>query len=128
MRSVFTIVSSRSQARDINELYKINPIEVLGSGQFGTVYGGKASPRRRSSPVERLFSSLQGHSLETNEQVAIKVIDKTRFSEQEEKIHREVDILHEIVHPGVIRLHAMFDTPGKVCRRHLLRAARLWAV
>lgn len=46
--------------------------------------------------------------------MAIKVIDKTRFSEQEEKIHREVDILHEIVHPGVIRLHAMFDTPGKV--------------
>ena len=46
--------------------------------------------------------------------MAIKVIDKTRFIEQEEKIHREVDILHEIVHPGVIRLHAMFDTPGKV--------------
>jgi serine/threonine protein kinase len=52
--------------------------------------------------------------LETNEQVAIKVIDKTRFSEQEDKIHREVDILHEISHPGVIKLHAMFDTPGKV--------------
>ena len=46
--------------------------------------------------------------------MAIKVIDKTRFSEQEEKIHREVDILHEITHPGVIKLHAMFDTPGKV--------------
>ena len=48
MRSVFTIVSSRSQARDINELYKINPIEVLGSGQFGTVYGGKTTSHRRS--------------------------------------------------------------------------------
>lgn len=58
--------------------------------------------------------SFVGHSIETNEQVAIKVIDKTRFSEQEEKIHREVDILHEITHPGVIKLHAMFDTPGKV--------------
>ena len=46
--------------------------------------------------------------------MAIKVIDKTRFSEQEEKIHREVDILHEITHPGVIKLHAMFVTPGKV--------------
>ncbi len=66
----------------------------MGSGQFGTVYGG--------------------HSLETTEHVAIKVIDKTRFSEQEEKIHREVDILQEISHPGVIKLHAMFDTPGKV--------------
>lgn len=51
--------------------------------------------------------------------MAIKVIDKTRFSDQEEKIHREVDILHEITHPGVIKLHAMFDTPGKVkhCNR-----------
>jgi serine/threonine protein kinase len=57
---------------------------------------------------------FSGHSLETNEQIAIKVIDKTRFSDQEEKIHREVDILHEITHPGVIKLHAMFDTPGKV--------------
>ncbi|CAF3507323.1 unnamed protein product [Rotaria sp. Silwood1] len=93
INSVFTIVTSRSESRDISELYKINPIEVLGSGQFGTVYGG--------------------HSLEKNEQVAIKVIDKTRFSDQEEKIHREVDILHEITHPGVIKLHAMFDTPGK---------------
>ncbi|CAF1047019.1 unnamed protein product [Rotaria sordida] len=93
IKSIFTIVTSRSESRDISELYKINPIEVLGSGQFGTVYGG--------------------HSLETNEQVAIKVIDKTRFSDQEEKIHREVDILHEITHPGVIKLHAMFDTPGK---------------
>ncbi|CAF1224998.1 unnamed protein product [Adineta ricciae] len=93
VKSAFTILTSKSQNRDISELFKINPIEVLGSGQFGTVYGG--------------------HSIETNEQVAIKVIDKTRFSEQEEKIQREVDILHEITHPGVIKLHAMFDTPGK---------------
>jgi hypothetical protein len=41
IKSVFTIVTSKSQDRDISELYKINPIEVLGSGQFGTVYGGK---------------------------------------------------------------------------------------
>lgn len=94
MKTVFTVISSRSQNRDINELYKIDPTEVLGSGQFGTVYGGI--------------------SFETKEQVAIKVIDKTRFSEQEEKIHREVDILQEISHPGVIKLHAMFDTPAKV--------------
>lgn len=54
--------------------------------------------------------------METSEQVAIKVIDKTRFSDQEEKIHREVDILHDVNHPGVIKLYAMFDTPGKVRR------------
>lgn len=95
MKTLFTIVTTKCEARDISEMYKINPVEVLGSGQFGTVYGG--------------------HSLETNETVAIKVIDKTRFSDdQEEKIHREVDILHEVTHPGVIRFYAMFDTPGKV--------------
>ena len=97
VKSVFTVISSRSQNRDINELYKINPTEVLGSGQFGTVYGGT--------------------SFGTKAEVAIKVIDKTRFTEQEEKIHREVDILQEISHPGVIKLHAMFDTPGKVRQR-----------
>lgn len=110
-KSLFTVVTSRSQPRDINEVYKLNPIEVLGSGQFGTVYGGKEDDERRI--CERILAP-SGHSLETNEQVAIKVIDKTRFTEQEEKIHREVDILHEISHPGVIRLFAMFDTPGKV--------------
>jgi hypothetical protein len=41
VKSLFTIVTSRSENRDISELYKINPVEVLGSGQFGTVYGGK---------------------------------------------------------------------------------------
>ena len=97
MKTLFTIVTTKCEARDISEMYKINPVEVLGSGQFGTVYGG--------------------HSLETNEPVAIKVIDKTRFSDdQEEKIHREVDILHEVTHPGVIRFYAMFDTPGKVSK------------
>ena len=40
IKTVFTILTSKSQDRDIAELYKINPIEVLGSGQFGTVYGG----------------------------------------------------------------------------------------
>ena len=110
IKSVFTSVTSKSQSQDITELYKINPIEVLGSGQFGTVYGGES----RLSSLSRRRSSSSGHSLETNEQVAIKVIDKSRFTEQEEKIHREVDILHEITHPGVIKLYAMFDTPGKV--------------
>lgn len=64
-----------------------------------------------------------GHSIETNEHVAIKVIDKSRFSDQEEKIHREVDILHEIAHPGVIKLHAMFDTPSKVSVIKRIRGA-----
>jgi len=41
IKSVFTVVTSRLQNRDISELFKINPVEVLGSGQFGTVYGGK---------------------------------------------------------------------------------------
>lgn len=52
MKSVFTIVTSRSETRDISELYKINPVEVLGSGQFGTVYGGTGEDVRL---IERIF-------------------------------------------------------------------------
>lgn len=43
----------------MGKLYQIYPDEVLGSGQFGTVYGG----------IHR----------RTSREVAIKVIDKLRF-------------------------------------------------
>lgn len=33
--------------QDVNSVYQIFPDEVLGSGQFGIVYGGKRSPPPR---------------------------------------------------------------------------------
>ncbi|XP_077421505.1 serine/threonine-protein kinase D1 isoform X3 [Vanacampus margaritifer] len=80
---------------DINSVYQIFPDEVLGSGQFGIVYGGK---HRKSS-----------------RDVAIKIIDKLRFpTKQESQLRNEVAILQNLRHPGVVNLDCMFETPERV--------------
>nr|XP_057946849.1 serine/threonine-protein kinase D1-like isoform X1 [Doryrhamphus excisus] len=80
---------------DINSVYQIFPDEVLGSGQFGIVYGGK---HRKSS-----------------RDVAIKIIDKLRFpTKQESQLRNEVAILQNLHHPGVVNLDCMFETPERV--------------
>lgn len=59
---------------DISTVYQIFADEVLGSGQFGIVYGGKHR--------------------KTGRDVAIKVIDKMRFpTKQESQLRNEVAIL-----------------------------------
>uniref|UniRef100_A0A3B4Y832 Protein kinase D1 n=1 Tax=Seriola lalandi dorsalis TaxID=1841481 RepID=A0A3B4Y832_SERLL len=78
---------------DINSVYQIFPDEVLGSGQFGIVYGGKHRKSGRD--------------------VAIKIIDKLRFpTKQESQLRNEVAIL--LHHPGVVNLDCMFETPERV--------------
>lgn len=58
----------------MGQLYQIFPDEVLGSGQFGVVYGGVHKKTKR--------------------EVAIKVIDKLRFpTKQEAQLKNEVAIL-----------------------------------
>ncbi|KAK7474700.1 hypothetical protein BaRGS_00034065 [Batillaria attramentaria] len=80
---------------DISQLYQIFPEDVLGSGQFGIVYGG----RHRK----------------TNREVAIKVIDKLRFpTKQEAQLKTEVAILQNLHHPGVVNLEQMFETPERI--------------
>uniref|UniRef100_A0A671RGM2 Serine/threonine-protein kinase D3-like n=1 Tax=Sinocyclocheilus anshuiensis TaxID=1608454 RepID=A0A671RGM2_9TELE len=79
------------ETQDISELYQIFSDEVLGSGQFGVVYGG--THRHTGRPV------------------AVKVIDKTKFpTKQEEQTKNEVSILQRLSHPGVIHLEDMFKT------------------
>ncbi|XP_067877522.1 serine/threonine-protein kinase D3-like [Heterodontus francisci] len=89
---------SSSQLRgttDISVVYQIFPDEVLGSGQFGVVYGGKHRKSGRD--------------------VAIKVIDKLRFpTKQESQLRNEVAILQNLRHAGVVNLDAMFETPDRV--------------
>ncbi|XP_027055178.1 serine/threonine-protein kinase D1-like isoform X3 [Pocillopora damicornis] len=80
---------------DISQLYQVFPDEILGSGQFGIVYGG----------VHR----------ESGRDVAIKVIDKQRFpTKQEAQLKNEVGILQHVNHPGVVNLEEMFETPERV--------------
>uniref|UniRef100_A0A8C7AVF5 Serine/threonine-protein kinase n=1 Tax=Neovison vison TaxID=452646 RepID=A0A8C7AVF5_NEOVI len=81
--------------QDIATVYQIFPDEVLGSGQFGVVYGGKHR--------------------KTGRDVAVKVIDKLRFpTKQESQLRNEVAILQSLRHPGIVNLDCMFETPEKV--------------
>ncbi|XP_038074705.1 serine/threonine-protein kinase D3-like isoform X3 [Patiria miniata] len=85
----------RHEKNDISQHYQIFPDEILGSGQFGIVYGG----------VHRTSAR----------QVAIKVIDKLRFpTKQETQLKNEVSILHKVRHHGVVNLERMFETPERV--------------
>ena len=80
---------------EISQAYQIFPDEVLGSGQFGIVYGG----------VHRM----------TGSSVAIKIIDKMRFpTKQETALKNEVSILQNLQHPGVVNLEKMFETPERI--------------
>uniref|UniRef100_A0A4W4F9H3 Serine/threonine-protein kinase n=1 Tax=Electrophorus electricus TaxID=8005 RepID=A0A4W4F9H3_ELEEL len=76
-----SISVSNSQIKenvDISSVYQIFADEVLGSGQFGIVYGGKHRKTKRD--------------------VAIKVIDKMRFpTKQESQLRNEVAILQILV-------------------------------
>ncbi|KAL4239042.1 Serine/threonine-protein kinase D1 [Mactra antiquata] len=85
----------QDEPHDISQLYQIFPDDVLGSGQFGIVYGGKHR--------------------KTNCDVAIKVIDKMRFpTKQEAQLKNEVSILQNLHHPGVVNLEKMFETPERI--------------
>ncbi|XP_078462428.1 serine/threonine-protein kinase D3-like isoform X1 [Lampetra fluviatilis] len=80
---------------DISTVYQIFPDEVLGSGQFGIVFGGKHR--------------------QTGRDAAIKVIDKQKFpTKQESQLRNEVSILQNLHHPGVVNLDCMFETPERV--------------
>lgn len=86
---------SESNVTDVSLMYQIFPDEVLGSGQFGIVYGG----------MDR----------KSNRAVAIKVIDKLRFpTKQEAQLKNEVQILQELSHPGVVNLERMFETDERI--------------
>lgn len=81
--------------QDISEVYQVYPDEILGSGQFGTVYSG----------VHRA----------TGNDIAVKVIDKSKFPTKEERaLKNEVIILQTIDHPAVVNLERMFETPERI--------------
>ena len=81
--------------KDISQLYQMFADEVLGSGQFGIVYGGV---HRKSS-----------------REVAVKVVDKLRFpNKQKAALKNELAILQSIRHQGVVNVERMFETPDRI--------------
>lgn len=85
----------KGKHHDISDEYQFFPDEILGSGQFGVVYAGLHRP--------------------TSRPVAIKIIDKQRFPQnQEAQLKNEVSILKNIHHPGVVNLEYMFETPERI--------------
>ncbi|TNN15805.1 Serine/threonine-protein kinase D1 [Schistosoma japonicum] len=93
--SISDFIESKQPSDNVQALYEIFPDEVLGSGQFGIVYGG----------IHR----------KTKREVAIKVIDKLRFpTKREAQLRNEVSILRNLNHPGVVNLEKMFETPKRV--------------
>ncbi|XP_049545517.1 serine/threonine-protein kinase D3 [Anopheles darlingi] len=89
------VTEPEERITDMSQLYQIFPDEVLGSGQFGIVYGG----------VHR----------KTHRTVAIKVIDKLRFpTKQEAQLKNEVAILQNLSHAGVVNLERMFETLERI--------------
>ncbi|OAF64230.1 hypothetical protein A3Q56_08068, partial [Intoshia linei] len=79
----------------ISNDYKIDATVILGSGQFGIVYGGSSN--------------------KTLEKVAIKVICKNRFTcNQADKLKNEVRILTEVNYEGVIRMEGFYETENKI--------------
>ncbi|CAH1792142.1 unnamed protein product [Owenia fusiformis] len=88
-------IHRKEEREDLSQIYQIFPEDILGSGQFGIVYGGK---HRR-----------------TKREVAIKVIDKLRFpTKQEAQLKNEVSILQNLHHPGVVNLEKMYETPERI--------------
>lgn len=61
------------------------------------------------------FSTVKkGTNKKTNEQVAIKIIDKKAVGEKTEMLQTEIDILRKVRHQYVITLKEMFESPTHI--------------
>lgn len=69
---------------------------MLGQGSYATVYLGK--------------------HIETNEQVAIKVIDKRIFSNayNVKNIQSEIDIMKKVCHENIVQLYDIYQTTNNM--------------
>ncbi|XGW03638.1 hypothetical protein V3C99_015092 [Haemonchus contortus] len=87
--------STIQSEQEFSQLYQIFAEEILGSGQFGTVYGG----------IHR----------KSGRHVAVKLIDKLKFPPNKEDLLRtEVNILQKVHHPGVVDFQQMLETPDRI--------------
>jgi calcium/calmodulin-dependent protein kinase I len=80
--------SSIYKTGSLKDNYKLD--KVLGEGSFAVV--------------------RKGIKKTTNEEVAVKIIDKTNLeSDDQYALQSEVDILSQIDHPNIVKLHEIYD-------------------
>mmetsp|Transcript_32449 Transcript_32449/g.50542 ORF Transcript_32449/g.50542 Transcript_32449/m.50542 type:complete len:514 (+) Transcript_32449:267-1808(+) len=93
--SQHTGIVQTTQDDPLGERYELSS-KVLGQGRFAVV---KRATNR-----------------ETGETVAVKVINKAKCTKPEDtaKLHREIDILKRIRHPGCVQFHEVFETKTHV--------------
>lgn len=80
--------------RDISEVFQIFIDDMVGSGQFGAVYGA----------IHR----------QTGRKAAVKIIKKEQFGQQRRNIENEVKILKRATFPCVVEMLNTFETDGKL--------------
>ena len=51
---------------------------------------------------------------ETNQQLAVKIVDRSRYSTGDNSLAREIEVLTKISHPNCIKLYAVYLTERKV--------------
>ncbi|KAK9840122.1 hypothetical protein WJX74_003832 [Apatococcus lobatus] len=56
----------------------------------------------------------KGRYRKTGEHVAIKVVDKQRYSSGDNSLQREIEVLMKVAHPNCIKLYAVYICPRKV--------------
>lgn len=75
--------------------YDMNKVDKLGEGQFAVVY--------------RCFSKADGT------EYAVKVIEKKNLTEQDkEGLKLEIQVLEEVDHHSIVKLHDTFEIKGKI--------------
>ena len=69
---------------------------MLGSGQFGSVYGAI--------------------NIETKDRVAVKIVDKSKYDSRIQTLlfKNELTLLSSLKHPGIVSLISLFDQADKV--------------
>uniref|UniRef100_A0AC35TUZ9 Protein kinase C n=1 Tax=Rhabditophanes sp. KR3021 TaxID=114890 RepID=A0AC35TUZ9_9BILA len=93
--SIINVGMKIRSEQEFSELYQIFVHDILGSGQFGVVYGA----------IHR----------KSGRHVAVKLIDKLKFpSNKEAALRTEVEILQKVKHPVVVGFQQMLETHDRI--------------
>jgi len=88
------------ETKRFEEDYDVNYENLLGSGQFGHVFGGKCKSKDQEVAIKIITKSL--------------VTDKSELFEMSNIFQNEFTLLFNIDHPGIIKLFALFDEKDHV--------------